>query len=228
MTAFALKFECVKLPLASSRFLTMQILIADDHTLMRAGLRQLIDSMGDFEVIGEASSSAEIMQNLQQNTPDLLLLDISLPDGNGLDLTPGIREHWPQVKIVVLSMHSDMDHVKKALVLGVNGFLVKASAPEELALALRTVHRGKTFLSPSISNVLVDAWNEPEPELPIRKLSPRQKEILDLIGQGFTTREIADQLTLSIKTIETHRSRMVHALGLKKGSELLRFALNHN
>lgn len=205
----------------------MQIFIADDHELMRAGLRQLIESMGEFSVVAESSSNRETMSKLASAQPDVLLLDISMPDGNGLDLTPGIHKTWPDIKILILSMHSDMEHVKEALTRGASGFLVKDSAPEELALALNTVRRGQIFLSPSISNLLVDAWNQPETSLPTRKLSPRQKEILGLISEGYTTREIADQLGLSIKTVETHRSRMVHSLGLKKGSELLRFALTH-
>lgn len=206
----------------------MQIIIADDHMLLRAGLRQLIESLGDFEVIDEASSNQETLKKLEQNQPDVLLLDISMPDGNGLEIAPGIHKQWPSIKILILSMHSDMEHVTHALASGVNGFLVKDSAPDELAMALRTVKRGQVFLSPSISNALVNAWNKPQPALPVNKLSPRQQEILDLIAEGYSTREIADKLGLSIKTIETHRSRMVHTLGLKKGSELLRFALHRN
>lgn len=205
----------------------MHILIADDHILVRAGLRQLIESLGNYNVTGEASSASETLEKLDKKQPDVLLLDISMPDRSGLDILKEIRDKWPDMKVLILSMYSDMAHVNSALIGGANGFLVKDAAPAELELALNTVQRGQLFLSPSVSSVLVDAWKHPKPFMQAPRLSPRQQEILDLIAEGYTTREIAELLHLSVKTIETHRSRMVHNLGLKRGAELLRYALNH-
>ncbi len=204
----------------------MRILIADDHLLVRAGIRQLIDNLDDFQVVGEASNNREMFDMLADKRPDIVLLDISMPDGSGLDSIQDIRKELPNVKILVLSMHSDLQHVNEALTGGADGFLVKDAAPAELELALKAVSRTQIFLSPSISNLLVEAWKHPKPITRQGKLSPRQQEILDLIAEGYSTREIADLLDLSIKTIETHRSRMVHSLGLKRGAELLRYALN--
>ncbi|MGB1579976.1 MAG: response regulator [Nevskiales bacterium] len=207
----------------------MRVLITDDHTLIRAGLKQLIEKSGDFEVSDEASSCQETLASLEKSVPDILLLDISLPDGNGLDLLEEIHERWPDMRILMLTMHSDMPHVKTALSKGAHGFLVKDSAPVELSMALDTVRRGEVFLSPRIATGVASALISPQgPATEYDKLSPRQQEILDLIAEGYSTKEIAKRLNLSIKTVETHRSRMMETLGIHHGPELLRFALKHH
>ncbi len=207
----------------------MRILIADDHILIRAGLKQLIESLGDYEVVGEASTGSSTVRHIEDDLPDVLLLDISMPDGNGLDILKEIRRRWPELKILMLSMHSDMAHVKTALANGANGFLVKDSAPAELGLALDTVMRDQTFLSPRVSESVVGALvGQNGQDSEYDKLSPRQQQILDLMAEGYATKEIANHLDLSVKTVETHRSRMMETLGLNRGQELLRFALKHH
>lgn len=206
----------------------MRILIADDHILIRAGLKQLIESLGDYEVVGEASTGSETLDRLETDLPDVMLLDISMPDGSGLDILDEARKRWPELKILMLSMHSDMAHVKAALARGANGFLVKDSAPTELGLALSTAMQNQVYLSPRVSNNVVDAWINPDEASERSKLSPRQQEILDLIAEGFSTKEIANRLELSVKTVETHRSRMMETLGLNRGTELLRYAIKNS
>lgn len=207
----------------------MRILIADDHVLIRAGLRQLIETTSDYQVTAEASSGSEALNCLETNCPDVMLLDISMPDGSGLDILKEVSEHYPDLKVLMLSMHSDMAHVKTALSFGACGFLVKDSAPAELSMALETVMKGQIYLSPRVSNGVVDAWVGHENDHSQKsQLSPRQQEILDLISEGFSTKEIAAKLGLSVKTIETHRSRMMESLGLNRGTELLRYALKQN
>ncbi len=161
----------------------MRILIADDHILIRAGLRQLLESLGRFQVIGEASTGSEAINLLEQDCPDVLLLDISMPDGSGLDILKEVSARFSDLKILMLSMHSDMPHVKTALSLGAHGFLVKDSAPAELELALDTIMRNQIYLSPRVSNGVVDAWvNQDARNGETSRLSPRQKEIIDLIS----------------------------------------------
>ncbi len=207
----------------------MRILIADDHILIRAGLGQLIESLGHYQVVGQASSSSETLARVEADCPDVLLLDISMPDGSGMDILKELRSSYPALKILMLSMHSDMAHVKTALSLGANGFLVKDSAPAELGLALDTVMNNQVYLSPRVSNGVVDAWvNNADQKPGSPTLSPRQQEILELISEGYSTKEIASQLELSVKTIETHRARMMESLGLNRGTELLRYALKHH
>lgn len=204
----------------------MRILIADDHILIRAGLKQLIESFGNYEVVAEATTGKEALQLLEQSEVDVLLLDISMPDESGLDVLKRVRAQWPELRVLMLSMHSDTVHVKTALENGANGFLVKDSAPTELYVALNATMRGQKYISPSVSEGLLDAWLRPEPnKRSDPRLSPRQQEILDLIGEGFSTKEIAARLNLSTKTIETHRARMMETLGLNRGPELLRYAL---
>lgn len=206
----------------------MRILIADDHILIRAGLKQLIESFGDFEVIAEASTCSETIELLESQPADILLQDISMPDGSGLDVMKEARDRWPDLKILMLSMHSDIAHVKSALTNGANGFLVKDSAPAELYVALKAAMRDQKYISPSVSEVMVDDWVNPEEGKSRSPLSPRQQEILDLISKGYTTKEIAGRLDLSVKTVETHRARMMETLGLNRGPELLRYALKQN
>ena len=208
----------------------MRILIADDHILIRAGIKQLIESLDeDYQVVAEASSGTQINEQLEQHHIDVVLLDISMPELNGLDSLKQIKEYWPETLVIMLSMHSDKAHVQAAITSGADGFLVKDSAPAELEIALRYVMQGQKYISPRVSTGMVDALLEAEKlEKSGPTLSPRQQEILGLISEGYSTKEIAGRLDLSVKTIETHRSRMMETLGLNRGPELLRYALRHN
>ncbi len=206
----------------------MRILIVDDHNLVRAGLRQIIEKDGQHEVSGEASNGEDALHCLENNCPDVMLLDISMPHVNGLHLLKSVRNTYPELKIIMLSMHADMAYVKTALSLGANGFVVKDSPPAELKMAIDLVFKEQVYLSPSVSNSVVDAWvRKTDNDSMHTSLTPRQHEILELISEGYSTREIADIIKIAVKTVETHKSRIVSTLGLHRNSELLRYAIRY-
>lgn len=206
----------------------MRVLLADDHTLVRAGIRRLLESFGDFEVVAEARSGRETLELAHLHRPDVALLDLSMPDGNGLETTARLREQLPTVAIVIMSMHADLAHVREALDRGARGFVVKDGAVAELELALRAAAMGQTFLSPEISGRMVDSLiRGGQRQEGVQALSPRQREILSRIGRGESTKEIASALGISVKTVETHRTRMMETLGCRRAAELLRFAIRH-
>lgn len=205
----------------------MRVLIADDHTLVRAGIRRLLESFPDVEVVAEASSGREALELARLHRPDAILLDLSMPDGNGLDITLQLREVLPATAVVIMSMHTDLAHVRAAIERGARGFVVKDGAVAELELALRAAVAGQTFLSPQISGRLFDTLAGGPDRSGLAGLSPRQRDILARIGRGDSTKEIAAALGISVKTVETHRTRMMETLGCRRGAELLRMALRH-
>ncbi|MDQ3206507.1 MAG: response regulator transcription factor [Pseudomonadota bacterium] len=217
----------------------MRILICDDHTLIRAGLRRLIESFDEMEVVAEASSADEAVIRCRQTLPDIVLLDLSMPGRNGFQALEELRRVCPETAVVIMSMHDDAAHVREALARGARGFVVKEAAPAELEIALRAAAAGRTFLSPQVSapqlqgggrvrgrnrggpldaSGLGDAGR-------IDSLPPRQREILGALGAGRTTKQIAGDLGISVKTVETHRARLMETLGCPNSIELLRVAL---
>lgn len=200
----------------------MRLIIADDHVLIRAGIRRLVESLPGWEVIGEANNGQEALELLAIDPPDVLLLDISMPGTGGLEVLAEIqRRHAERIKVLMLSMHSDHQHVHTALSHGAAGFLVKDAAPAELEKALTTITNGQKFLSAGAAAGMTAA-----PVSGPLRLPPRQREILEFIAQGYSAKEIADHLLISAKTVETHRVRMMKALGLTSSNELLRYALD--
>lgn len=203
----------------------MRVLIVDDHTLVRAGLTRLLQGFIDVEVVAEASSADEALAQYRQTLPDLVLMDLSLPGRSGLDALDMIKALGGKCSVVMMSMHDDTDHVRDALDRGASGFIVKDAAPQELELALRAAHNGQLFLSPQISSKLVGNLLNREKPTGIAALPPRQRQILRLLGQGLSNKEIAADLDISVKTVETHRARMMEALGCRRANDLLVMAV---
>ena len=207
----------------------MRVLLADDHTLVRAGIRRLIESHADIEVVAEARHGDEALDLAAATRPDIALVDLEMPGKGGLEVAEELRERYPGIAVVIMSMHDDPSYVRAALDRGVLGFIVKEAAPAELEIALRAASAGQTFLSPKVSaRMLAPAASAKKAETGIDALSPRQREILILLGQGKATKEIAAALDISVKTVETHRARMMEVLGVRRAGELLRLAMKHS
>lgn len=206
----------------------MRVLLADDHTLVRAGIRRLIEASADVEVVAEAQNGEEALDLAALKRPDVAVIDLEMPGKNGLDVASELHSRYPEMAVVIMSMHDDQTHVRAALERGARGFIVKEAAPAELELALRAAHAGQMFLSPKISGRVVHSLVQKKSESGVEELSSRQREILVLLGQGKANKEIAAELNISVKTVETHRARMMEVLGLKRSGELLRYAMQHS
>ncbi len=206
------------------------ILLVDDHHLVRAGLRALITSMHDYTVAAEASDGNEVIELLDKLDIDLLMTDLSMKGLSGIDLIPQVRARFPQLPILVLSMHASKDIVMRALKAGASGYLVKDAAEAELELALNAIFEGQQYLSPRISQQVIAAMMAPQdqPDTAKSKLTPRQTEILRLIAEGKATKEIAYDLDLSAKTVESHRAQIMERLGIRDVAGLVRYAIKHD
>lgn len=206
---------------------TTRVLLADDHTLVRAGLHKLLESMPHIQVVGEAGDGLELLELAQQLKPDLVLMDIAMPGLNGLEATARLIKTWPTIRVMILSMHQNGEYVRQALRQGAVAYLLKDAAPMELEMAMRAVLNGETFLSPAVSQGVVSDYvqrlrSEDEPG---DSLTPRQREVLRLIAEGQSTKEIARCLDLSIKTVETHRTQLMKQLDIHEIAGLVRFAI---
>lgn len=203
----------------------MRVLLADDHTLVRAGIRRLLEGLTDVEAVEEAQDASQALQIAQRWQPEVAFLDIAMPGRSGLDVLPEFRQLAPATAVVMMSMHADLAYVRSALERGARGFVVKDSAPAELELALRAAMAGETFLSPRLSSRMMGLNGTGNVRNDLDALSPRQSEILRLMAKGRGTKEIAADLGISVKTVETHRARMMEALGIRRANDLLRFAV---
>jgi len=205
---------------------TTRVLLADDHALVRAGLRSLLNGMPGVEVVAEASDGAEALALAVREGPDVVLMDIAMKGMGGLEATTRLRAELPQVKVIILSMHSSEEYVLQALRAGAAAYLIKDAATAELELALKSVARGETYLSPAISRQVVDGYvqrvgaaAEGDP------LTPRQREVLKRIAEGRSTKQIAFDLNLSVKTVETHRAQIMERLQIRDVAGLVRYAM---
>ena len=203
----------------------LRIVIADDHTLVRAGLITLMARMQDMEVVGEAGDGREALKLVRDLHPDIALLDIAMPGLNGLEAAERIHNEVPKTKVIILSMHAKEEYVAQALKAGASGYLLKDAATTELDLALKVVAQGQFYLSPSISRQVVDSYLHGGPT-GLDLLTPRQREILQLVAEGKSTREIAELLHLSVKTVETHRAQLMDRLDIHDVAGLVRYAMN--
>ena len=204
----------------------LRVLICDDHTLVRAGLRRLLESFAGIEVVAEAASADEVVLRARDTLPHVILLDLSMPGRSGFDALAELRQTCPESAVVIMSMHDDALHVREALARGAMGFVVKEAAPAELEIALRAAAAGRPYLSPHVSAPPLQALrNGGRGEGDVDALPRRQREILDALGAGRTTKQIAADLGISVKTVETHRARMMETLGCRNAGELLRIAL---
>ena len=212
----------------------IRVVLADDHNLVRAGLRALLERLPEVEVVGEAANGREALALITKERPDLALLDIGMPELNGLDAAARIAREAPRTRLVMLSMHANESYVAQAIRLGVAGYVLKESCADELPVLLRAVMAGETYLSPGVSKTLVEALKTKlaaggdaaaEHDAPGSVLTPRQREILQLIAEGKSTKEIAGALDLSVKTVETHRAQIMERLDIHDVAGLVRYAI---
>ena len=211
------------------------VILADDHSLVRAGIRSLLQTIPDIVVAGEASDGYEAIELVKEHAPDAAFLDIAMKNLNGLEAAARIIQSYPNTKVIILSMHSSEEYVLRALKAGVHGYLLKDSVPTELSVALRAVLQGETYLSPGISKLVVGDYLKrlsgevPEQEKPdaakLQQLTSRQREILQLIAEGATTKTIALKLNLSTKTVESHRTELMNRLDIHDIAGLVRYAI---
>ena len=206
----------------------IRIILAEDHSLVRAGLKALLERAGDIQVVGEASNGQETIDRLQELKPDVLVMDIMMPRLNGIQAAEHIRDLKIQVHILIISMYTDKGLVHQALQSGVKGYVLKTSVSEELLLAIRTVARGETYLSSEISSIVVANTRRPrENKNPLDILSPREKEIMQLIAEEHTSAEIAKILFISEKTVEKHRANLMEKLNVHNLVGLVRLAVKY-
>jgi DNA-binding NarL/FixJ family response regulator len=204
----------------------IRVLLADDHALVRAGMRSLLNAMAEVEVVGEAASGEEALELAGRERPDIVLMDIAMKGMSGLDAAARLRERLPQVRVVILSMHAGEEYVLKALRAGAVGYLLKDAATGELELALRSVMRGESWFSPAVSRQVVEGYvQRVGGETVADALTARQREVLKLVAGGKSTKEIAYELKLSVKTVETHRAQIMERLGIRDVAGLVRYAL---
>jgi len=205
----------------------IRVLLADDHTLVRAGIRSLLEGLENVEVVGEAGDGQEAVRLAESLRPDVVLLDVGMPGLNGLDVAARLAAQDASIRVLILSMHTSEEYVLRALRAGCAGYLLKGSAVAELAIAVRAVARGETYLSPAVSKHVMDDYVRRTGGAtdPIDALTPRQREVLQLVAEGNTSKDIADRLGLSFKTVEAHRAQIMERLGLHDVAGLVRFAM---
>jgi two-component system, NarL family, response regulator NreC len=208
--------------------MTIKVLIADDHQIVREGLRSMLEKEAGIKVVGEAEEGRTTLRLARELTPDVIIMDVAMPDLNGIEATRQIVAEFPAIKVIGLSMHDDRRFVLNMIKAGAKGYLLKDSAFKELAQAIRMVVANKTYLSSEIADIVVKdylATSTPEDSSAFSLLSPREREVLQLIAEGKTTNQIGEHLHISIKTVDTHRAQLMAKLKVKGVAELTKFAI---
>lgn len=205
----------------------LRVMIVEDHALVRAGMRALLQKIGGIDVVADVGDGWEAVKTVQTDAPDLVLMDIAMPGLNGLDATSRIVKESSTTRVILLSMYANEEYLSQALQVGASGYLLKGAELAELELAIRTVSRGETYLTPAVAKYAVEAYRNKSgtPPSPLAKLSGRQREILQLIAEGYTTKDIAQRLDLSVKTVETHRAQLMERLEIHDVPGLVRLAI---
>jgi DNA-binding NarL/FixJ family response regulator len=207
-----------------------RIIIAEDHQILRDGLKAILDATEDLEVVGEAEDGLKAVRRIQELTPDLALLDLSMPRMDGLSVMKEIKSRNPETKVIALTMHKDEEYVLEAFRSGANGYCIKSSGHDELLVAIRAVLSGKTYVSPEISDRVLEGYLETQKRIKEKSswdtLTQREKEVLKLVGEGYRNKEIADYLCISVKTVEKHRANIMQKLDLHSASALTAYAID--
>ncbi len=210
---------------------TIRVVLADDHLIVRQGLRALLEASGGFEVVAEASEGAEAVEAVERERPEVVVLDLSMAGLNGLEALRRIKASVPKTRVLILSMHATNEYVRAALRSGADGYIVKGSGISDLSDALRSVVAGRRFLSPQVERAalldLLDGPSDRKDQDPLSQLTPREREVLQLIAEGHSNKSIAHKLNLSIKTVDGHRTRVMSKLDLHEATALTRFAIRH-
>jgi DNA-binding NarL/FixJ family response regulator len=207
-----------------------RILLADNHTLVRAGIRSLLEGLSGVVVVGEAADGREALVLIKERNPDVVFMDVAMEGMNGLEATRRAVKSFPRVRVIILSIHSNEEYVSQALRAGASGYMLKDAAPSELEIAIQAVTSGATYLSPAVSRRVLDEYRRrvgEEEATPLEMLTPRQREVLQLIAEGCSTKDIALKLDLGIKTVETHRTQLMERLDIHEIAGLVRYAIRH-
>jgi len=208
--------------------MAVTVLLADDHAVVRDGLRLLLEASGEFQVVGMAVDGIEAVRHALDLHPQVVVMDVAMPGMNGIEAAQQILETWPEARIVILSMYVSSEHVHRALQAGASGYLLKESAGAEVVEAVRTVAAGQRYLSRKINDTVIDDYIHSRQSVnPLESLSPRERQVLQLTAEGRSNAEIAGLLFLSPKTVETYRSRLMQKLDLQDVPALVKFAINH-
>jgi len=209
----------------TSQMKPIRVLIADDHALVRAGIRALVEKIEGIVVVGEAGKGSEAIDLIGELNPNLVLLDITMPDGSGFDVLDHVMKRLPEIKVIVLTVHEAGEYAIRALREGAAGFLPKSAASTELEQAIQTVLRGEVYISPETSRKTLLEYGKSTKRDLLATLSPRQREVLRLIAEGHTTKQIAQVLQISVKTVETHRAQLMERLDIHDVAGLVRYAI---
>ena len=206
--------------------MSIRILIADDHGVLRAGLRALLNAEPDFTVVGEAADGRQAIELARQHQPDILLLDVSMPEPGGIEVTRQVKQACPQTRVLILTVHEDESLLQEAIQAGAAGYIIKRAVEAELINAVRAIWRGDLYVHPAMTRALLKGIQPAAPaaDAPVEPLTPREKEVLQHIAQGYTNQQIADLLQISIRTVEGHRANLTGKLALKSRVELVRYA----
>jgi len=206
----------------------VRILIADDHEIVRHGLRRLLEGQPGWEVCGEAASGREAVAKARQLKPEVVVIDFSMPELNGAEATRQVLQVSPRTEVLVLTMHDSEQLIREVLEAGARGYVLKSDASHDLVAAIQALLTHKTFLSPGVSNIVVNGYlRGSEVETPAQRLTPREREIIQLVAEGKSNKEISASLNISVKTVEAHRANLMHKLNLSSVSELVRYAIRN-
>ena len=211
----------------------IRLLLVDDHAVVRSGLRMLLEAQPDMEIVGEATNGSEALHMVQNKRPDIVVMDVQMPEGNGIEATKQIKREMPETAVLTLSMYENEQYLIEMLKAGASGYVPKRAAPDELVNAIRTVFNGDAYIHPSMANFLVqnciskEVEKKPPKKGNVDKLTPREQEVLIQISDGLTNAEIAKKLCISVKTVDRHRENMMHKLNLHNRIELVKFAIKN-
>ena len=206
----------------------IRVLLADDHRILREGIRALIEDQEDMQVVGESEDGLETVKMVAKLQPDVVVMDIAMPLLNGLEATRQIRRDFPQVKVLILTMHDNEEYIRQVLAAGALGYVLKDAAARDLLGAIRTVNQGEAVLSPAITRLVIEdylRWGDIRPEDTTDGLTAREREVLQLIAEGYTNKEIAGIMSLSVKTVQSHRTNLMNKLDLHDRGELIKYAI---
>lgn len=206
----------------------IRVLLADDHRILREGIRALIEDQEDMVVVGESEDGLATVKKVAELLPDVVVMDIAMPLLNGLEATRQIHRDFPQVKVLILTMHENEEYIRQVLAAGALGYVLKDAAARDLLGAIRTVNQGEAVLSPAITRLVIEdylRWGDIRPEDTTDGLTPREREVLQLIAEGYTNKEIAGIMNLSVKTVQSHRTNLMNKLDLHDRGELIKYAI---
>jgi DNA-binding NarL/FixJ family response regulator len=205
----------------------IHVLIADDHAIVRQGLKQILSATDDMIVAGEAGDGADALHLAREKQWDVFLLDVSMPNRNGIDTLKQIKKEYPRLPVLILSMHPEEQYAVRALRAGASGYLTKQSAPEQLVTAIRQVAKGRKYVSPAVAQQLAEAISDDSDKSPHERITDREYQVLKLIASGNTLTQIAEELNLGVATVSTYRARLLEKMGLRSTAELIRYGFEH-